>query len=118
MSKARQKGTSFENHVLEEYLRPIWPDADRSPLRGVKDAGDFLNINGWIIEAKNRKAWRLPEWIRQVYRQKQNVDPLAPWAIVFKGDKRTDLNEDYVVMPAAQWFRQMARLRYLEKLDS
>lgn len=45
------------------------------------------------IEAKKRNKWDLPSWIRKTQRKS------AQWMIVFAGDKRQDLKEDYVVMP-------------------
>lgn len=103
MSKARQKGTSFEVYLLD-LLRDVWPDIERAALKGINDYGDFINIDGWHIEARNRKTWALPAWIRGVYakierKHGKHSHKTHPWAIIFKGDKRTDLFEDYAVVP-------------------
>ena len=58
MSKQRQKGTQYENHVRDTYLRHIWPTADRAPLRGTADEGDF-DGTPYVVEAKKRNAWRV-----------------------------------------------------------
>lgn len=101
MSKARQKGTSFENHILETYLTSVWSTAERAALSGINDYGDFTNVDGWHIEARNRKTWALPAWIRGVYAKmkRKHGDINHNWMIVFKGDKRSDLAEDYAVVP-------------------
>ena len=101
MSKARQKGTTFENHVLNEYLLSVWSTAERAALSGINDYGDFTNVDDWHIEARNRKTWALPEWIRGVYKkmERKHGDRNQPWMIVFKADKRSDLHEDYAVLP-------------------
>ena len=105
MSKARAKGTGFENHVRDTYLRPIWPMADRAPLRGVLDAGDFDGLP-FILEAKKRNAWRIGDWIRTTAGKAARDD--VPWVVIFAGDKRTaGLDDDYVIMPAAQFFEIM-----------
>lgn len=113
MSAARQKGTSFEVHIRDTYLREVWPEAERAALSGINDYGDFINVDGWHIEARNRKTWAIPDWIRGVYkkidRKHGRLD--VPWAIVFKADKRSDLNEDYCVVPARVLFELIRRVR-------
>ena len=103
MSKARAKGTQYENRVRDRYLRPIWPSADRAPLRGTADVGDF-DGTPLVVEAKKRDAWRLGEWIRTT--QRKAVLEGRPWCIVFAGDKRLkDLQHDYVVCDAVEYFQ-------------
>lgn len=101
MSKARRKGTDYENHLRDKYLRIVWPSAERAPLRGTHDRGDFDHVGGFVIEAKKRNAWALPEWMRKT---KAKVPPSQhpdSWMVWFAGDKRKgDLTDDYVVMPA------------------
>lgn len=105
MSAARQKGTSYENHIRDTYLTTIWPDVSRAPLKGNADWGDFINVSGWMIEARNRNRWDIPNWIRNVYARMVKGNKITkPWVIVFKGDKRSDLKEDYVVAPAWLFF--------------
>lgn len=113
MSKARQKGTTFENHIRDTYLREVWPEAERAALSGINDYGDFINVDGWHIEARNRKTWAIPEWIRGVYKKvmRKHGDLEHPWAIVFKADKRSDLYEDYAVVPAWVLFELIRRVR-------
>lgn len=101
MSKQRQKGTQYENHVRDHYLRPIWPTADRAPLRGTADAGDF-DGTPYVVEAKKRNRWALPEWIRTTRAKAERVE--KDWMIVFAADKRTDMSEDLVVLPARVLF--------------
>lgn len=101
MSKARRKGTDYENWLRDKYLRLVWPNAERAPLRGVNDRGDFDHVGGFVIEAKKRNKWDLPAWMRSTQKK---VPPGAHpdgWMIWFAGDKRKgELTQDYVVMPA------------------
>jgi hypothetical protein len=82
-------------------LVDVWPDIERAALSGINDYGDFTNVDGWHIEARNRATWALPDWIRGVYkklrRKHGNTD--QNWMIVFKSDKRGELHEDYAVLP-------------------
>ena len=100
MSKARRKGTDFENYLRDKYLRLVWPDADRAPLRGTNDRGDF-DGTPFVIEAKKRNRWDLPNWIRTTRGKVPAGASRDGWMIWFAGDKRKgDLTDDYVLMPA------------------
>lgn len=109
MSRARAKGTGFENHVSDTYLDKVWPLVHRAPQRGVKDYGDFENVHGMLIEAKKRDKWDLPAWIRGVLGKLKT--PTSPWIIVFATDKRSIISMDLVVMPAKQYFDERAELQ-------
>ena len=103
---ARQKGTGYEVKIKERYLEEIWPEVERAPLKGTMDFGDFVNVAGWLIEARNRKTWALPAWIRGVYGKlaKHGRNKTHRWMLVFKADKRSSLDDDYVLMSASQAF--------------
>ncbi len=102
----RAKGTGYEVGIKEEFLEGIWPEVERAPLKGVNDFGDFVNVAGWLIEARNRKTWALPAWIRSVYSKldREGRNRKFRWMLVFKADKRGELNDDYVLMSASQAF--------------
>ena len=109
MSKQRQKGTSYEQYLLDMYLREVFPHADRAPLRGIHDAGDFINTRHFLFEAKKQNQWRLPLWIRKTApkAEKQN----RPWAILFAGDKRSghpSMRDDFAVLPTRYLFMLLA----------
>ena len=102
MSKARRKGTGYENHLRDTYLQDIWPGADRAPLRGSNDHGDFDNVGGYVVEAKKRDRWALPDWIRVTQKKLRPGDRPDGWMIWFAGNKtRGVVRDDYVLMPAS-----------------
>lgn len=102
MSKARRKGTDYENWLRDTYLRHIWPHAERAPLRGTNDAGDFDHVGGYVVEAKKRNKWDLPAWMRTTQAKVRDGMSRDSWMIWFAGDKRKgELRDDYVVMPAS-----------------
>lgn len=118
MSRARQTGTDYENHILETYLRPIFPYADRAPLRGIHDKGDFINTGPTLFEAKKRKTWRLPEWIKKT--APKATDHLRHWVIVFAADKRAaaPLNQDFIVCTAEHYFHLLSIVNGRVEADS
>lgn len=111
------KGTEYENDIGMNYLVEVWGDPEipwgdpdqpvqRARLAGIKDYGDFLGVDGWLIEARNRMKWDIRDWIRGVYmkleRHGRNI--YAPWVLVFKSDKRTDMRDDYALCSAGRFF--------------
>ena len=103
MSKARRKGTDYENYLRDTYLSRVWPNVDRAPLRGTADRGDFDGAP-YVIEAKKRNRWDLPSWIETTAGKVVNLAGARPdsWMVWFAGDKRKGRNrDDYVVMPAS-----------------
>ena len=108
-SPGTAKGTRFENHVRDVYLRPIWPKAERAPKRGMLDRGDYDHCNGWIVEAKHRKRWDVGEWVRTILKKVQR-EGASPWVIFFAGDKRSTIPLDLALVPAEQYAGQLRRL--------
>ena len=66
MSKQRAKGTAAETAVVNYLKANGFPDADRSPLRGVLDKGDVTGIRNVVIEIKNHKVYAIPAWLREL----------------------------------------------------
>jgi hypothetical protein len=88
----RKKGTRFET-VLLKWLRAIWPTAVRAGTTlGLNDKGDYLNLNGWLVEAKHHKVPHVMPWVR-VLREKAHG---MPWLLAVRTDARTE--KDIAVM--------------------
>lgn len=82
MSQARAKGTKFENEVLEGLQR-IWPDTDRA--KAGNPSNDFHGPP-FPVEAKHRKRWEIPKWVRALRGAAGGGDQ---WALVVAaGDRR------------------------------
>lgn len=86
MSKQRAKGTRWETELLTE-LANIFPHVERAPLKGANDQGDFLNVNDWLLEAKNHKTPKFLAWA-DTCRTKTDTNH-KPWAVLWHGDRRT-----------------------------
>jgi len=93
MSRARAKGTRWETELLTR-LRAVWPHAERAPLRGSNDRGDYTACNQWLLEAKSTTTPRFLEWARTA-RRKAAGDP---WAVLWHGDRRSDLGQPLVLV--------------------
>lgn len=76
MSRAKQKGTSFERQVVEYLARETGQELDRMPLHGTKDRGDVagLRIGGKraVVECKNRSKAELSQWLDEAEREAEN----------------------------------------------
>jgi hypothetical protein len=93
VSKARQKGTTFESAVVAYMRENGFPDAERWGSTTM-DQGDVRNIP-IVLEAKNHKAMALSEWCSQAAASSQKAGKL--WAVVHKR-ARKGTSEAYVTM--------------------
>ena len=106
------KGTRFEKLLMFKWLRCLYPSIFRwSKSRGPLDIGDYGNIGQRLIEARHRKTWALPEWIRDIERKSAELMDGAPWEIVFAGDRTKAPKGIYVVTPAEQYYRDQLELK-------
>lgn len=83
MSRERAKGTRGENYFAD-MLKPIFPQIERAPLKGVNDAGDYVNVP-FPVESKNTRKPLFLEWVRRLRRKA----PAYRWVLLWKGDMRT-----------------------------
>jgi hypothetical protein len=82
VSKARQKGTQFENEIVALFNDNGFT-ARRIEQKGIYDEGDVKVTESKILfECKAQETMRLPEWIRKA--RKKNPD----WVIFYKDDRR------------------------------
>lgn len=72
MSRAKQKGTLAETTVAQ-YLRHTWPAVERRALSGLYDKGDIAGIPGVVIEVKNHKNYKFPEWVKETEIERVNA---------------------------------------------
>jgi hypothetical protein len=85
----------------------------------VLDYGDFLGVEGWLVEAKKRKRLQglIVQWVNTVIgktlwrvqkvrpglsaREARRVAERMPWVLVCAGDKRNQPHIDIAVLPAS-----------------
>jgi hypothetical protein len=115
MSRERQKGTGFEVELLYD-LKRVWPDVARAGTTlGANDKGDFINVEGWVVEAKKHDRWRIMEWIRTAMKKA----PGGGWIIVSAADRRK-LPMTVATLPfrmLMSLFRQINRLKFQQRFS-
>jgi hypothetical protein len=95
MTPSKEKGTRFESLLVPE-LKQFYPHAERRPLAGSNDKGDFFlpGEDRFIIEAKNVTRFNLAQWIAEAHAEAINAG--VPFGVVFH--KRRNVGE-----AARQW---------------
>lgn len=97
MNKPRQKGTRGEVYFAER-LRRIWPAIERAPLKGTRDAGDYVNVS-LPVEAKNTAKPLFLAWARRLKVIVTRDQLPNRWVLCWKGDARTVDGEALMVVP-------------------
>jgi hypothetical protein len=97
VSRSRAKGTSFENDVVEFLQENGFPKAKRLPF-----ASPLGDIKGTpiVLEAKNQKTMKLPEWLEQATKSGSRAGFIA--AVVHKR-ARKNVSKAYVTMELDQF---------------
>ena len=110
MAKRRPKdiGTEFETWLIGDAtsgLASVWPQVARAALRGIHDAGDFINTRHVLVEAKKRKAFGLRySWLKKTKDKARKQK--RPWAVIHAGN-RTKTPGVFVVMDLDDWLAMM-----------
>lgn len=108
MSKSKQKGTAFESSLLP-LLEEYYPGANRRPLSGNKDKGDFILPGAdFALEAKNHKTMSLAEWVKEAEIEAQNLGVLHG-VVVHKRRGVTDPRKQYVTLTLGSFLDLTAR---------
>lgn len=73
MSRSKQKGTMAETAVAE-YLRQFWPLVERRTLGGQFDKGDIAGVPNTVVEVKNQRSYKIPEWLKETAIETKNAE--------------------------------------------
>lgn len=98
---------------MVRYLQESgFPQADRSPLRGVRDLGDVVGMPG-VIEVKNHRTFALAEWVDQmlaackrrgtggvVWHKRRGKGSPADWYVTCTGAQYVELLKE---VRSARW---------------
>lgn len=55
------------------YLRQIWPEAERRALAGVLDKGDVINVPLTCLEIKGDRSMRISAWQLETLAEQRNA---------------------------------------------
>ena len=118
MSKSKQKGTFAETAIVE-YLKQFWSNVERRALSGSNDKGDIANVPNAIIEIKNQKSYKIPEWIKETEQERINAG--TPYGVlVIKPNKVgiTKIDQWWAVMPLEQIVSLLVEFEKLQSQQS
>lgn len=103
MSRQTQKGTYFESQVVAYMVERFGKGIERRAKHGTKDMGDiagvFIKGKPCVVECKNHKSMRLPEWLEEADIERGNAD--AEYGVVVhhrKGKGAKSTGDSYVTM--------------------
>ena len=118
MSKSKQKGTLAETAVAD-YFRQTFPAVERRALSGSNDKGDIANVPNAVIEIKNQKSYKIPEWIKETEQERINAG--SPYGVlVIKPNKVgiTKIDQWWAVMPLEQIVSLLVEFEKLQSQQS
>ena len=102
MSKAKQKGTTYETQVRTYLNNNEFPNAERQVLHGNKDTGDIKGItspNGKIIlQCKNHQTMQLSTWLNDTQEQAQHANAQGILIHKRKGYGENKFGQQYATM--------------------
>lgn len=92
---SRARGTAWESALLP-LIRRVWPAANRAPLWGAGDRGDFTGTGPFCIEAKAHKALDLAGFVDQAVAEAAQAG--VRWPVVFAKRRGKAVERGYAVM--------------------
>jgi Holliday junction resolvase len=109
---AKRKGSQYERDVVK-WLRSMgYPCAERAYGAGRHDdVGDIDGINGVVIECKNEKAIRIPQYLRELEDEMTHADA-ETGVVLIKKRGTSNISESYAVMPAELWVNLLKQAGY------
>ena len=112
---AKQKGSKYERDVVK-WLRSVgFVDAERAYGAGRQDdVGDIDGLDGVVIECKNEKTLRIPQYLRELDVEMENAGA-ETGVVLIKKRGTTNVSESYAVMPAKLWVDLLKQAGYYEK---
>ena len=106
---SKVKGWADEAYDRRVYLSRVWPDctSHHDKQHPTKDHGQ---TDRYHVQSKKRKTWNIKDVVREMFAR---VPEGEPWVILYAdGDKRKadSIKEDVVILPAEQYFDELAEL--------
>ena len=111
-SPQKIKGSQYERDVVK-WLRSMgYPCAERAYGAGRHDdVGDIDGINGVVIECKNEKSFRIPQYLRELEDEMTHADA-ETGVVLIKKRGTSNISESYAVMPAELWVNLLKQAGY------
>jgi hypothetical protein len=113
---SKSKGRLWENAIVAFLDEMIAEETERRRLSGVNDKGDIAGIRNVVIEAKNERTYKIPEWIREAVREAGNAraDLGVVW---FRLNGKPKARDGVVVMRPQDFLMLLAKAGYVTLAD-
>lgn len=115
MSRAKQKGTSFERDLCKGFTKHLGVTVDRVVLHGREDEGDIHVPTGrgvLVVEAKNRQKMSLAEWVDEAHAEAAHCDrkrTTLAGVVIHKRRGKGQFLDQYVTMTVADLLTILGR---------
>jgi Holliday junction resolvase len=109
---SKRKGSQFERDVVK-WLRTVgFPSAERAYGAGRHDdVGDIDGIDNVVIECKNEKSFRIPQYLRELEDEMAHAKA-ETGVVLMKKRGSSNISESYAVMPAELWVNLLKQAGY------
>jgi Holliday junction resolvase len=102
-SAAKRKGSQYERDVVKWLKSYGFECAERAYGAGRHDdVGDIDGIDGVVIECKNEKSFRIPQYLRELENEMTHADA-ETGVVLMKKRGTSNVSESYAVLPAWLW---------------
>ena len=117
MSRSKRKGTAAES-ALVDYLGRFFVGIERRALSGSKDRGDIAGIPKIVIEVKNHKSYKIPEWIKETQIETMNDEAHYGFLVIKpNGIGLTKVEDWWAVMPVSTMVELIGKVSDVKKLQ-
>ncbi len=108
----KRKGSQWERDTKEWLNEKGFVYAERAYGAGRKDdVGDIRGINGVVIECKNEKAIRIPQYLRELEDEITHADA-ETGVVLVKKRGTSNVSEAYAIMTADLWINLLKQAGY------
>ena len=108
----KRKGSAWERDTKDWLNSKGFTYAERAYGAGRHDdVGDIRGINGVVIECKNEKTLRLPQYLRELEVEMVNAKAITG-AVFIKKRGTSNVSDAYVVMTAEIWANLLKQAGY------
>lgn len=95
---ARNKGKAYERLISELFTELSKERYRRTPLSGglrMEFPGDIMKtsrgksiFDGLLVEIKNQKILKIPQWIKESQEELEDADYMADWILIFRSNAK------------------------------
>lgn len=109
---SKTKGREWETAIVAYLITHGVPYAERRRLAGANDKGDIAGLPGVVIEAKNERTYKLPQWLREA--EEETVNAGAELGVVWaKQNGKTAAENGFIIMSPSTLMHLLQKAGYL-----